>query len=228
MIQKHLIVTVDLRIEMMNNLVDIITENLSNMMRFVRKNVNRIIVGILLWSILGVCLYSSTLAKSLYILWGLIAFGEYTSVVRSDMKYVLIGIVSFSAAMIMIYLIDPETTYELVWLNIFISWTDVVQMYVGKTFGKVKISPVSPNKTLEGYIGGLVFSLLIDLLFGGYLAYSVLYCIGCLGGVMMSAVKRRFAVKDFSHILGDHGGLCDRADAQIVTMMSLMFIRLIF
>ncbi len=99
---------------------------------------------------------------------------------------------------------------------------DVLQYICGKLFGKHPIAPlVSPNKTVEGFMGGVgLASLLGAGLFwitpfnvaqAGALAF-VICLLGFAGGLVMSATKRDRGVKDFGAMLPGHGGILDRID----------------
>lgn len=109
--------------------------------------------------------------------------------------------------------------------------TDVAAFMIGKRFGKHKlIVPISPNKTVEGSVAGVVFAVLIMLLLGGCLdraniiqihyprlvLYSALAAVvGEFGDLAMSAVKRACGIKDFGNIFPGHGGMLDRFDSHI-------------
>jgi len=101
--------------------------------------------------------------------------------------------------------------------------TDVGGYFAGRAIGGRKLWPrVSPNKTWAGAIGGLLGSLTVA---GGFAAFGIgkslpllvlgggLSVVGQLGDLFESAVKRRFGVKDSSHIIPGHGGLMDRLDS---------------
>jgi phosphatidate cytidylyltransferase len=102
---------------------------------------------------------------------------------------------------------------------------DVGAYYVGRNFGKRKLIPkVSPGKTWEGAIGGLilssVFAALSTLIFFPELPYKfsiplaiVLCVVGILGDLAESAMKRGSKTKDAASILPGHGGLLDRLDS---------------
>ncbi len=112
--------------------------------------------------------------------------------------------------------------------------TDVAAYLVGRSLGKHKlISSVSPNKTVEGAAGGVVFAVLIMLLLGKGIEhwqlvrinyprlalYSVIASVfGQLGDLCMSSVKRICGIKDFGNIFPGHGGMLDRFDSQLMVV----------
>lgn len=104
---------------------------------------------------------------------------------------------------------------------------DVMQFTWGKLLGKHKIIPkVSPNKTWEGFIGGIVSTTIIGY-FLGFLtpltSYQVilvsflLACSGFIGDIVMSSVKRDIGIKDMGSSIPGHGGILDRIDSLAYT-----------
>jgi phosphatidate cytidylyltransferase len=101
--------------------------------------------------------------------------------------------------------------------------SDVLQYVWGKTLGRRKIIPtVSPNKTWEGFFGGVATTILLSLSIrfltpfsvGETLLVSLMITVaGFCGGAVMSAVKRDFGVKDFGASIPGHGGMLDRVDS---------------
>lgn len=105
--------------------------------------------------------------------------------------------------------------------------------FVGRAFGRHKLAPVvSPNKTVEGLIGGiagsallmLLYCLVLQLAFGftvDYLAGAIYGVVGALAGVVgdlaFSVVKRQSGIKDYGNLLPGHGGALDRFDSMAVT-----------
>ncbi|XRE44217.1 Phosphatidate cytidylyltransferase [Tenacibaculum discolor] len=108
---------------------------------------------------------------------------------------------------------------------IFIIWTnDSFAFLVGKNFGKRKLfEKVSPKKTIEGFVGGLLFSIIAGFTIGQYSGiFSILDWIiiaiivaifGSLGDLVESKLKRQAKVKDSGTIMPGHGGLLDRLDS---------------
>lgn len=101
--------------------------------------------------------------------------------------------------------------------------SDVLQYVWGKTCGRHKILPtVSPNKTWEGFCGGVASAVVCSLgvrfltpfSLPETLLVSVLITLaGFAGGAVMSAVKRDFGIKDFGALIPGHGGMLDRVDS---------------
>jgi phosphatidate cytidylyltransferase len=107
--------------------------------------------------------------------------------------------------------------------------SDVFAYLAGGWFGKNKLCPeISPNKTVEGSIGGLIMAPVVTVLYGLLLQYvyhyqvnyicMVLYGLagafaGQVGDLSMSYVKRQFHIKDFGKVIPGHGGVLDRFDS---------------
>jgi len=101
--------------------------------------------------------------------------------------------------------------------------SDVLQYVVGKLFGSRPVAAkVSPNKTLEGFVGGVLAASLIGMAlwwatpFSPLAAFAMALAItlmGFFGGLTMSAIKRDRGVKDYGELLPGHGGMMDRIDS---------------
>ena len=105
---------------------------------------------------------------------------------------------------------------------------DVAQYLWGKAFGKHKVAPkVSPNKTLEGLLGGIATTTLLAWLLAPWLtpmsplhallAGILISVFGFIGDIVVSAVKRDIGVKDSGNLLPGHGGILDRLDSLTYT-----------
>jgi phosphatidate cytidylyltransferase len=115
------------------------------------------------------------------------------------------------------------------WLIAFLIATvqgsDVLQYIWGKLAGQHKVAPkISPSKTWEGLIGGVISASLIGALLYKLTPFSpvqaglmaALACMmGFFGGLVASAIKRDRGVKDWGHMIEGHGGMLDRADSLI-------------
>lgn len=125
-----------------------------------------------------------------------------------------------------------------VWLVFFGAWgADTFAYFAGKTFGRHKlIEKVSPKKTVEGALGGVLGSVLVYILYGVILAkngvginYINLAVTGVLaavisqvGDLIMSCIKRENHIKDYGDIIPGHGGILDRFDS-VLTVAPLIF-----
>lgn len=128
---------------------------------------------------------------------------------------------------------------QLIYFIIIITWiSDTSAFFIGKYFGRHKLSPsVSPNKTIEGAIGAIVFSAITSLIFG-HLYYNryllpiilgiILGIMGQLGDLVESMLKREIGVKDSSSLLPGHGGILDRFDSLIFIAPTAYYMLYIF
>jgi len=113
---------------------------------------------------------------------------------------------------------------------------DTAAYYVGKTFGRHKLSPgISPGKTVEGAIGGLAGNLVLGVLFKmgfpefgwGYwiILIIVMGVLGQVGDLFESTLKRSAQLKDSGSILPGHGGVLDRIDALLFAAPTLYYFK---
>jgi len=101
--------------------------------------------------------------------------------------------------------------------------SDVLQYVFGKLFGRRKIAPsVSPNKTWEGFLGGIACATLLGTALWWITPFEPLQAagmslaitlLGFAGGLVLSAIKRDRGVKDFGTMIEGHGGVLDRIDS---------------
>ena len=115
----------------------------------------------------------------------------------------------------------------------------------GYTFGKIfkgpKLTKISPNKTYSGIVGSFLFSIVLGILFLGYIDNNLLEkdpikillgillisLISQLGDLIISYFKRKAKLKDTGNILPGHGGLLDRVDGMIFVVPTIFILTFI-
>ena len=143
---------------------------------------------------------------------------------KSNIHFSIIGCLINTTFFSIIYLVtDQNLEYKLIFIIIIIiSLSDIFAYLIGKKFGKFKIFPkISPNKTLEGYLGGTICSIflftLVFLYYNlnnlNYILYVMIIIISSFAGdLYVSFFKRKLNIKDLGKILPGHGGVLDRID----------------
>jgi phosphatidate cytidylyltransferase len=123
------------------------------------------------------------------------------------------------------------------WFLLVVIWvTDTAAYFVGRAFGRHKLSPIiSPKKTIEGFLGGLVFGTSAAFVFSLLalqdiakwqilVAGFMISLFGQLGDLVESLLKRRVGIKDSSGIIPGHGGVLDRFDSTLFALPTLYFL----
>ncbi len=127
-----------------------------------------------------------------------------------------------------VFLLGLKEDYALLKLLIFVWSVDVFSYYVGKNFGRRPLSPrLSPKKTWEGFVGGGFAGAITMLVFHGFkgiLLSLPLIAIALMGDLFKSFIKRQVGIKDFSNVLGEHGGFTDRFDSLLLTAPVYLFL----
>ena len=151
-----------------------------------------------------------------------------------DIAYTLFGMTYVIGCIIFLALLRGiENGRILVWYAIIAAWgTDIFAYIIGKRFGNHKFSEVSPKKSIEGCVAGIMGAVIIAILYTvaineifelqySYLfviiSTAILSIIGQIGDFSASSIKRYVDIKDYSNLIPGHGGMLDRID-------SLMFL----
>lgn len=191
-----------------------------------------LVYGALIWG-QGAILIGIILIYFLGLLIGyVITYPQYT---LANIAESFFGFIYVPCMLLFVYMTRsfPKGEY-LVWLIVICSWgCDTFAYCVGMLIGKHKMAPIlSPKKSIEGAIGGLIGSSLLSILLG-YIAMremSVIHIgmvsigvIGLIGGLVSmvgdlaaSAIKREYQIKDYGHLIPGHGGILDRFDSMIM------------
>ncbi len=146
-----------------------------------------------------------------------------------DMALTFLGFFYVAFSFFHISLIASVDTNFFIWYIFILAWgSDTFAYFSGRFFGRHKlIEHVSPKKTIEGSIGGLIGSTVLSVLFAyvynpDFMSFAIL--LGLVGSVLAqsgdliaSKIKRYCGIKDFGKIMPGHGGVLDRFDSIILT-----------
>lgn len=137
-----------------------------------------------------------------------------------------------------IIIVRNSGVFYLLYLVLISCLNDTFALLFGVKFGKTKfVKNISPNKTLEGSIGGMVFGTIFSSLFYYFvindgtsiyiiiLLSSFLSILGQFGDLFFSSIKRNHGVKDFSNLIPGHGGVLDRCDSTLFVSIGYILIK---
>jgi len=150
----------------------------------------------------------------------------------ADMGRAVLGPIYICLPLAMLILIDmrPEGNIWILFLLIVIFTNDTGALYIGRLFGRHKLyESVSPNKTWEGAVGGLIssfiaaaiflyFSRIHGLMLDIFILVLLLSVMAQIGDLVESMLKRIYGIKDSGRILPGHGGMLDRIDALLFSI----------
>ncbi len=184
------------------------------------------------------------LIAALYIFAIAVFDNKKTSVTDAALIYIS-SFYIISAFTAIVYIHDFIELGKYIYLLTFIcAWTtDIFAYFTGRFLGKHKlIESVSPKKTVEGAIGGIVFCVISVIVFGliienffnsgelkaNYIVLAIsgvfISIVSQIGDLVMSVIKRHFGIKDYGKIFPGHGGILDRFDSVIAVSIILAFI----
>lgn len=186
----------------------------------------------------------SLLLSSIWVIWWIIASLLWLVAIQWVSQYphntqlwygkqlFIIGIIIITASLTAMFYLWQKSAWWLLYVFVLVWCADSGAYFIGRKFGKRKMSPaVSPNKSIEGLIGGLATgSLVVFVVSFGILHWTGLTLIlflalslfsiimSVFGDLFESMLKRYTGVKDSGSILPGHGGILDRIDSQLSTM----------
>lgn len=153
-----------------------------------------------------------------------------------DAGITFLGIVYIGYGFYSLYHVRESSLYLLIFIILANAASDSGAYFVGRAIGKHKLAPIlSPNKTVEGSIGGVVIAMLLGSLYWFIvpLNFGLIYAViasgliavaGQFGDLIESGMKREFKVKDAGRIFPGHGGILDRFDSLIFAMTLALLI----
>lgn len=173
----------------------------------------------------------------------------FAVIILSDMKrnIVDIAITLFGICYIVIFMMfapiirdNIENGKILIWYVFFSAWgTDIFAFTIGRRFGKHKFTEISPNKSIEGCIAGVIGAILMTTVYTivcnnvFHVEISYLYVIimtailsaaSQIGDLAASSIKRYCGIKDYSNLIPGHGGMLDRIDSVIFVLPFAYFL----
>jgi phosphatidate cytidylyltransferase len=169
-------------------------------------------------------------------------FLTYTVITKNrftfdDVAYSLLSILYVGIGYYYFMEIRLEEGVQFVFYALFIIWaTDSGAYFIGKAIGKKKLWPhISPNKTVEGFLGGVVCAVIVGVIMTFFsdlemsipkliVVTAILSIFGQMGDLVESALKRHYKVKDSGHLLPGHGGMLDRFDSLLFVLPLLYFL----
>ncbi|WGD56352.1 phosphatidate cytidylyltransferase [Bradyrhizobium sp. CB1650] len=186
--------------------------------------------GTIVLAIMGFCVAFGALKAAVII--GFIGGAVIALLAAGKRVWAAAGFAYASAALLASILVrqDPVNGFVALMFVLLVVWaTDIGGYFAGRGIGGPKLWPrVSPKKTWAGALGGFTASLVVA---GGFatcglgksvpllLVSAALSVVSQLGDLFESAVKRRFGVKDSSHLIPGHGGLLDRLDGFVAAIL---------
>ena len=155
----------------------------------------------------------------------------------NDAFYMIASILFISFSYIGFIAVRSDSILIFIYLILISTMNDVFALVTGMLVGKHKLcESISPKKTIEGSVGGLLVGTIIPVLFYTFvidtscnlvviiLITIVLSIIGQLGDLLFSSIKRHFGVKDFSKLIPGHGGILDRLDSLILIVLAYLLL----
>ena len=201
-----------------------------------KKTKLRIFTSVLLLIVLVAVFISKFFLVYILLISSVISTMEFTSATKkikfkissarhlSNLLFILY-IFSFSI-LFYIFSVISNVKLTLFFAIIICVFSDIGGFIVGKKFNGPKLTSISPNKTVYGSLGSLIFSLLAAFIFfiiepgvdlELLIIFAITVSIGCqLGDILFSLFKRKAKIKDYGKILPGHGGILDRIDGLLI------------
>ena len=153
-----------------------------------------------------------------------------------DAFFLVTSIIFLGVSFRYLIIVRNSNIHYLIYILLTTIMSDTFAHFFGTKIGRVKLCPnVSPNKTVEGMIGGTIFGTFIPTVyFLTFISQSAnvlltivmsltLSLIAQFGDLVFSAIKRKYGVKDYGNIMPGHGGVLDRLDSTIFAILAFAF-----
>ncbi|MBR0688458.1 phosphatidate cytidylyltransferase [Bradyrhizobium manausense] len=186
--------------------------------------------GTVVIATMGLCVAAGALKTA--VVTGFVGGALVTLIARGKFVWAATGFAYAAAALLASILVrkDLVNGFSALMFVLLVVWaTDIGGYFAGRSIGGPKLWPrVSPKKTWAGAFGGFAASLAVASGFAAFgigkavpllLVSAILSVVSQAGDLFESAVKRRFGVKDSSHLIPGHGGLLDRLDGFVAAIL---------
>ncbi len=206
------------------------------------------IIGATVFFILLILSFILNLFNYLILIYGIIGIYEILQALkctkeRKKQNYLIFYTIIFLLGISALIILNIISTQYVLVLLLGVMLNDIFAYFIGKSIGKIQFSKVSPNKTIEGVIGGIVVSNMFYVLYVFLFKNNILKITpninnieivtiivlvlftSILGDLLESKMKRNAKIKDSGYIVYGHGGILDRIDSWITS--SILFLLLI-
>lgn len=169
-------------------------------------------------------IYRRPIAATSVVLLGMLASAIFAH--SEHRKWIIAG-AGYSGALLLssaLLRLDDQYGFTVIVFLFAVVWTtDIAAYFTGRAIGGPKLAPsISPGKTWSGAFGGIIAAVIVAVFIARYFVLAdiasvllVAFCLSAVsqfGDLLESAIKRRFNVKDASHLIPGHGGVMDRLD----------------
>jgi len=183
------------------------------------ENESLVVIALALWLLAGIYPYGD----DLFVLAGVAYAGAIAYNKNLEWKS-FFPFIYPTAGMLFIFTMYQEYgVISLLWLLVIVAMTDVGAYFVGKSVGKTQFCETSPNKTMEGVVGGIAVATITGMFVGlSIVDFEIAFIISLMvatssifGDLFESSLKRSAGVKDSGDLLPGHGGVLDRIDGYL-------------
>lgn len=171
----------------------------------------------------------------------LVIIGDNEKYNLQDALYLLGSVLFIGFSFNLMILIRNYSVTHFVYFMLIACFTDSFALFIGKLIGKNKLAEkISPNKTVEGFIGGTMMGTFIGMIYyltviNNHIPFTqilivtlTLSMIGQIGDLVFSQIKRYYKQKDFSNLIPGHGGILDLFDSIVfITVTAILFLAII-
>lgn len=167
----------------------------------------------------------------------LIIINDFRKYSINDALFLIGSILFIGLSFNLINIIRNYDLMYIVFLLLITTMSDTFALITGKLVGKHKLTSISPNKTVEGLIGGVIMGVFTSVAFYHSVinpstslpllvfVSCALCLVGQFGDLVFSFIKRDYDVKDYSNLIPGHGGILDRFDSLIFVAFAFIILK---